>query len=147
MHGLLAKEMEEIIVWELALLSQSLTWRLEKFGLYSVHSGYYFLINSSPELAEGSDQQSANKNKKLDVEVSCVLCGRETKTNEHLNNKVHDHSSQSIKDIASFVLSYVHDFGTSQRGSAHVHNSSNDRWNLPDENHVKINSDASFNAA
>ncbi|KAK9033453.1 hypothetical protein V6N11_018486 [Hibiscus sabdariffa] len=63
------------------------------------------------------------------------------------NNKVHYHCSQSIKDIASFVLSYVNNFGFSQRGSANVNNSSNDRWNPPDENHAKINFDASLNAA
>ncbi|KAK8554116.1 hypothetical protein V6N13_073030 [Hibiscus sabdariffa] len=148
--------------------TDSLIWRFENHGLYSIHSGYYFLINSSPGLAEGSDHRSANRNNsffnalwKLDVEISCVLCGREMETNEHLvcscsftrrlmqelglifdmpsstpdwitwfsqlfkqlpkhkcaifvttiwallyyqNNKVHDHSSQSIKEIASFVM-------------------------------------------
>ncbi|KAK8614414.1 hypothetical protein V6N13_122770 [Hibiscus sabdariffa] len=68
------------------------------------------------------------------------------------NNKVHDQGSQLIKDIASFVLSYVNDFGVSQKcsanvNSANVNNSSNDRLNPPNENHVKINFDASFNAA
>ncbi|KAL4377484.1 hypothetical protein GQ457_02G021740 [Hibiscus cannabinus] len=171
-----------------------LIWRWDKSGLYSVHSGYNFLINSSPELDEESNLQSATRNNsffntlwslalppkvkitfwrfvknfsptftnlrimKLDVETSCVLCGGEMKTNEHLalwfyrNNKVHNQGSQSIKDIASFVLSYVNDFGVSQKGSANVNsanvnNYSNDQWNPPDENHVKINFDASFNAA
>ncbi|KAK8559006.1 hypothetical protein V6N13_098605 [Hibiscus sabdariffa] len=72
-------------------------------------------------------------------------------TNENLigqrGSPSHLNSFQKINVLFSLQQSRLYGIIGTTRGSAHVHNSSNDRWNPPDENHVKINFDASFNAA
>ncbi|KAK9033454.1 hypothetical protein V6N11_018487 [Hibiscus sabdariffa] len=64
-----AKQADRILCMPLSssASTDSLIWRCNKSGLYSIHSGYNFLINSSPELDEESDHQSANRNKSFSM--------------------------------------------------------------------------------
>ncbi|KAK8573712.1 hypothetical protein V6N13_009800 [Hibiscus sabdariffa] len=96
-------------------------WKFERYGVFTVSSGYKFLIRSSLEQHEVLDQHNVNRKKsfygylwslkvppkvkitfwrfvnnfihtlanlnrrRLNVEETCVLCGRDAETIEHLN--------------------------------------------------------------
>ncbi|KAK8540142.1 hypothetical protein V6N12_046434 [Hibiscus sabdariffa] len=149
-------------------------WKFERFGVYTVSSGYNFLIRSSYEQHEVFDQHSVNSKKSFygslwvlkvppkgrgNSRASCVFMFFSQQLMQELgqfidfppldqnwfswlshlfailskdrcallitavwalwyyhNNEVHENRSLSVKEIATFVLSFVNDLGCLQIG-------------------------------